>query len=525
MPRAFGLTPETMPADPIFIAERLRGFAPAMAGLSKGSWNNVLNWTRFSMRRAGIIKSKPRRTEKFAPAWTEIMKLPTLKHDQIGLSRLARYCSEHNVHPDAVDDAVMAALLIDMTTNNIIKNARKVHRRTAVIWNKLATTTRNWPTQTVTVPSYSRVYALPWDRFEPSLVAEIEAHLDRLSGRDLLAKLDCRPLKPGSIRTRRHQLGAYLSGLVLSGEHLTDLKSLADAVTVARVQKGLRFLLARAENGSTAQAHDIARTLVSIAHHEVNVPDDHLQALKRFVKNLDDGDPGMSQKNKSRLRQFDDETNVQDLLGLPAAILRDVKKVAGPVTQAAALRVQTALAIEILLMIPMRRENLTRLNIHKHIDRRRNGNVYIIVPGEEVKNGVEIEAALPAETVKMLDQYLKTYHPVLAGEGSPWIFPGLPGRPKSRERLSMQVSETVKKETGLLVHMHLFRHIAAQLYLDRNVGAYGVVQKLCGHKSIQTTIRSYCGLEVKSAVAHYDCQILAMRENKPTGGNTKVKGR
>ena len=42
-----------------------------------------------------------------------------------------------------------------------------------------------------------------------------------------------------------------------------------------------------------------------------------------------------------------------------------------------------------------------------------------------------------------------------------------------------------------------------------------MVQKLHGHKSIDTTIRSYCGLEAKSAVAHYDHLILELRDKAP----------
>ena len=173
---------------------------------------------------------------------------------------------------------------------------------------------------------------------------------------------------------------------------------------------------------------------------------------------------------------------MDDLLHLPSELAakakREVAKNHGVVTQAAALRYQSALAIDLLLMVPMRRENLTRLNVDQHIDRRRNGKVYIFIRGDQVKNGLDIEAELPPQTIKMLGEYMKTYHPVLTEHGSPWMFPGLPGpTPKSRERMSMQVSDTIKQEIGLDVHMHLFRHIAAKLYLDRHPGAYGVVQK------------------------------------------------
>jgi integrase len=373
----------------------------------------------------------------------------------------------------------------------------------------------------VRVPNYSRVYFVGWDRFPASLVQDVEAHLTYVAGTDILSDLDVRPLKPGSLKTRRQQLGAYLSGLVLSGEDPSALHTLADAVALARVRKGLHFFLGRAENGSTAQAYGIARVLLSVARHWVKAPNAQIEQMQAFCKRLETDTSEMTEKNRKRLRQFDDEASARDLVSLPAKLLRKAKQEEGPATQQAALWVQTAVAVELLLMVPIRRENLTRPNLQRHIDRRRNGKAYLCVPGREVKNGVEIEAELPPETVKLLDLYMKSYQPLLAEKGSPWLFPGLPGRPKSRERMAFQISETIKKEIGLEMHTHLFRHFAAKFYLDRNPGGYGVVQKLHGHKSMQTTIRSYCGAERKSAVAHYDRQILELRHKRPEAPRRK----
>jgi integrase len=44
-----------------------------------------------------------------------------------------------------------------------------------------------------------------------------------------------------------------------------------------------------------------------------------------------------------------------------------------------------------------------------------------------------------------------------------------------------------------------------------DVAGYGVVQRLCGHKNIETTIGIYCGMAVRSAVAHYDRATLKLR--------------
>ncbi len=255
----------------------------------------------------------------------------------------------------------------------------------------------------------------------------------------------------------------------------------------------------------------MSRTVVSVAKHWVKVPSEQLAALQAICKRLDDG-VGLTPKNRARLRQFDDPIAVQKLLQLPEALMKKVRAHEGEPTKAEALLAQTALIIEILLMIPIRRHNMAALHMVKHIVRQKDGKVFLMIDGAEVKNGVDVDAELCPHVVKMLDIYIKKYRPLLTSVESPWLFPGRGGRSKCRERVAHQVSEACKCEAGLLAHMHLFRHIAAKLYLDKHPGAYGVVQRLSGHKLLQTTIGTYAGMEQRATVAHYDNVILGLRK-------------
>lgn len=56
------------------------------------------------------------------------------------------------------------------------------------------------------------------------------------------------------------------------------------------------------------------------------------------------------------------------------------------------------------------------------------------------------------------------------------------------------------------------RHIGAKLYLDENPGAYEVVRRILGHKSLSTTVNNYTGLEIEAAVKHFDAVILGIRD-------------
>ena len=64
-----------------------------------------------------------------------------------------------------------------------------------------------------------------------------------------------------------------------------------------------------------------------------------------------------------------------------------------------ALRGQWVVAVEILLMAPMRLKNLVGLHIDHHIQRTRasDGIVHLVIPGVEVKNGEPLDYCLPQE--------------------------------------------------------------------------------------------------------------------------------
>jgi integrase len=188
----------------------------------------------------------------------------------------------------------------------------------------------------------------------------------------------------------------------------------------------------------------------------------------------------------------------------------------GKPSRAEALQVQTALAIELLLMMPVRITNLAGLELERHLIRSRPGGVVSIpIGGEEVKNDFNIEAQLPAESVALLDLYLTRYRPALFnGEPSNWLFPGrYNSKPKKVASLGQQISDCIRRRCGLEVNPHLFRHIGAMSYLNANPGAYGLMKLVLGHKSVETTTRFYCGLEGPAAMRHFDEHVLKLRRD------------
>lgn len=197
----------------------------------------------------------------------------------------------------------------------------------------------------------------------------------------------------------------------------------------------------------------------------------------------------------------------QTLIGLAAR---------NPRPHAGALQAQTAVAIEILLMAPLRIGNLAQLDLEQNLIRPGRGQqIHFVVEPAHVKNGEPLDYPLPSQSVALIERYLTEFRPGLAPPGCTALFPGRGGGPKSINALREQICATVHRHTGMRMHPHLFRHAGAKLFLDANPGSYEVVRRVLTHRSITTTTTFYTGLETAAAVRHFDATLLKRR----MGGN------
>ena len=75
--------------------------------------------------------------------------------------------------------------------------------------------------------------------------------------------------------------------------------------------------------------------------------------------------------------------------------------------------------------------------------------------------------------------------------------------PRDPANLGAGLSALIYRETGLTMHPHLFRHLAAKIYLDTHPGQYETVRRLLKHKTLQTTINFYAELTSQHAFDSY----------------------
>ena len=205
---------------------------------------------------------------------------------------------------------------------------------------------------------------------------------------------------------------------------------------------------------------------------------------------------GLTSKNRDRLQILRDDATLRRLLELPdrlCAMRRGLKP------KAAALAREDALAIAILLVCPLRIGNIAGIHIEHNLQRPGDGRVFLNFSEDEIKNHRPMEFEVPPDVRRMLDRHLANRSPLLCPPGTPWLFPRRDGTGHvDRNSLSTRLTKRILKETGIIMNPHLFRHLAAMLWLDANPGGYEAARRLLGHSSVSNTINVYSGLETHS---------------------------
>jgi site-specific recombinase XerD len=508
--RAIGKPLDRVPADPRRLAALMSEVSPIALNISLERWANVRSLTR-----AGLALVQPmapgRLITPLSPGWKALWKqLPSKV--KMALSRFARFSTVRGIEPEGVTAETFEAFRAYLD-DSLLKSPDRIYGAMARGWRAAQTAVESWPRIGITVPNRRKDWTLPWSRFPASLEQDCAAWCDRLAGRDLLADGPVRIVRPGTVAHRERQIRTFASALVRQGRDPATLVSLKDLVEIEALKTGLMFLIERSGGKTTTAIYDFVSAMKAVARHHLHVEQDHLDQIARIMRRLDVGHRGLSQKNRSRLRQLDDPQNVTALLDLPRTLIDLAAR--NPRPYAGALQAQTAVAIEILLMAPLRIDNLACLDLDRNLVRPGRSNIiHIVFEREDVKNREPLEYPLPPEGVALIGRYLSAFRERFAPPSCcTALFPGRSGGSKSLNALRDQICKAVHRYTGMRMHPHLFRHAGAKLYLDANPGSYEVVRRVLAHRSISTTTNFYTGLESASAVRHFDATILKRRNS------------
>ena len=501
-----------IPADPAQLRPLLAKATPASVGMSKACWSRVRSLTNAVLRDLGIDIMPGRDVGARSPAWRAMADRLPNRNLQHGLSRFISHCSREGIEPHQVTAATFESYRAALARRSLKGEPEKAYRLTVALWNKAVAAVEEWPRVLVELKAHPRFYSLEWSDFPASFVADVEAFLIASGSTDELADDYVRAVRPGTTALRRRQLRQLASMLVASGMPIGQLESLAVLVEPANAKAVLKAERARQGQSSVSLGGKtwllcvIARRWVKNAKAA--------DELRKIACRLTSKQKGMTERNRDLLRQFDVKGNVTALLGLPDKVFRRAQA-AKEVSAADANRVMLAVAVDILTVAPMRIDNLAKLDVTRHIvefGRGRERNKHIIIPGEETKTGETFEVVLSPRTARFIDIYVSRFRHHVCPGASTYLFPNSCGELRCTTSFASAICKFVERETGLKMHVHLFRHLAGKLILQANPHGLETVRQLLQHKKSDTTARYYVDQKISDAYKRYDATLEVHRD-------------
>lgn len=515
--RVLDRAPDQLPAFMPVIAEGLAGVNLVDAGITAKRLANVKSDALAAFKLVGISQSARHRYPPLTGAWKKLWDRCEKRH-RTGLSRFVNVCSQWGITPEAVGDDVIARFIealphLAFKTEKAVRNA---HRLVTRLWNECAANIEGWPATILEVPDYSQPkMRLPLSDYPASFQHDVAAHLSWLGDSDPFSEhRPPRRYKPTTIRLREQHIITAASLYMEGGGDVDDLSCLADLVAPERVKTLLRAAHeARGQRFSTYD-HGLVKTLRHIARYWVQVDETQLGELKDLQRRMGPERVGMTAKNRALLRELEDPEKEARLLFLPEDLVAEaVKRDRGD--SRSALTMQTAVAIAILLIAPIRMANLIALELGRQLIRPGgpNSSWCLVLDAGEVKNEVDVDFVLGDELSSLINLYVDRFRPRLAVGGGGFLFPNEAGGHKHQSTLAHQIKKVIRERVGIGMSVHQFRHLAPQQMLSGdNPANLAEVQQLLGHKNLKTTINYYGALTSRKAALKLDGMLAKRRQ-------------
>jgi len=526
--RVLGKPLHEIPTDTQQLRVLVASANPALVGIKPRRWGELKSNLFCGLRDGGVAIISMRDGTALSAEWAELHAALADRGLQIGMHKFMRFCTRCGIAPSAVTAETFAEFLAELESSSLHPDPKAAYRQAAKHWNEAAARIVGWPQVVAQTELDPRRYALPWEAFRPSFVETVDAFLEAKANGDEFADSYAPAVRPATTKARREMLRRCASALVLSGAksaaQITDLATLCE---IENVRTQLRFFRDRSPGKKiTEHALNHAWLLRTVARFWLDDEAAALAIAKLIAplnKELAPIRASMRPKNRERLRQFDLDENMVAMIDLPARTLRRIQKKPEP-TYRDAVAVMHALMIALLTHAPIRSSNLVELEMGAHLLDMGKGArrmLRIHLPEAITKTHRTYDAPLPHHLIPLLDAWVTIYRRRICSAPNVYLFPGPRGTLRSRDSVAAELSRFVKRETGLTVHLHLFRHLAAKIILDQDANAIEVVRQLLGHTTTRITERAYAELRTDPAFQTLDAALQRLsaptpRRNRPS---------
>jgi len=529
--RLIGRPLSTVRADAKTLRQMLRSKSGLELGLSQKRYANVCSSITSAVRTYGAAVPPITQRIPLSQDWAKLLQRVEPAPRRMALYRLACFCTFMGIAPEAVNSATLEGFYAALDAEEVVKHPKKVLKHTVAHWNMCRKAVPGWPDIKLASPVRVPPYTLPLAAFPASFQEDVAKWVARVSKPNpfdpkALKKPLKQPTIDGYIMTIRRFASALVHRKVVP---LDQIDVLGDLFIADRLEQGLTFFvertLERTEISETAHTRGVTAHIAALAHdmrniakHHCKLAPDALQVIIGICDNLDSlVGRQLSETVRRRLRQFDDPENVKRLLELPAKERARGLKSKSPIRQARFM--ERALAIDLLIHFCLRIKNLRTINLETNIYVA-NGKAYLTFKGEHVKNGRQLDFELPEPVADALAEFIEVYRPRLEPGDSPYLFVGANGGPKSHGAMRTAISACLKKQAGLEMHPHLFRHAIGKIVVEQDPGAYAAFSQHLGHARLDTTLSNYLGTETRAAGRHVNgllTKALAEAKDKSNG--------
>jgi integrase len=523
-----GTVPAGIFTEPSVLRKILSEIRPAAHGISVKSYSNIRSLFVTALQLANIVDSLGRGRARRDPVWGPLLDAiaadPRLSN---GLATFANWCAGQSISPDGVNDVVVQRFRVWLESKTLHPKPRDLVRAVPKMWNEASTNFDPWPTTKLTTLSFKAPPKhVKWSALSPSFQRDVEVYLERRADPDVFdqrPETPKRPLAASTIRQQREHLRLAASVITQNGERPTLLN---DLVTPERFKTILRHYHNQANREPNAFAIGLAKTLIQVAQYHASVTSKELAELKRLAGKLPAMPFDLTAKNKKLLRHLESDRMRAKLLFLSEQLMGEVAKDLDQ-GRIRLIDAQVAIAIDILLALPLRPQNLCSLNWQHNFCEPNGprGQLILHIAARETKTkNRDITREFPDDVARRLRWYRRHILARTSADTNGHLFVTRNGGRKGQATLTIQIISALARHIGIHMTPHQFRHFAATSYLERHPEDLETVRELLGHAWSKTT-RIYAGSSSRRASRAYNQFLFKQREDLKLLRSIRKRGR
>ncbi len=493
---------DEIPLDLAAIRKTLDGVVPLQAKVTRKRWANLRSDLAAAIAASGVQPMFKTSDVKPTEDWQKLLNATKDKRITNGLSRFARWASTKGLSPNDINNEEFKRFFTQLEAQTLVRNLGFQRRNLPRLWNRLVGNSPQQGLSSINIPAKEVTWhRVPWNDLPKSFRNETEEYLSWCAVPDPLNEnARARALAPQTIRLRRHYIHLAATAACEAGLKTTRLTELSKLVEPEVFRSILRHQWR--ENGGKASPHSLglATDLIALASEWVRASAEQVAELKKLRAKLGTLPHGLTDKNRSLLRKLDDPRLLARLVNLPDQMWRRAHRNAPP-SPYWFVDLQTAIALDILLHVPLRIEDLGALRFEEHVHwpQGKGRPAFITLRQRKVPEADPLEFELPAYLSDRLYVLRNDIAVAVIGRRPEFLFVSARGIPRKLPTLRVAIQRAVLRRIGVKITPHQFRHLAAKIHLDANPGHYEVVRQFLGHKTLRTTTRAYAGPNTRGA--------------------------